>query len=418
MATIGDVARRVGVAPSTVSHALTGKRPISAETRARVLTAAAELGYQPNAAARTLALRCTRTVGLALPLPARPRALSSGPYFEFVAAAADRLAEHGYTLLSLISRDPGAADLVRLARGGHVDGMLLMQVRLEDPRVAALRVADLPFVTIGRTRDPAGLVRVDVDFAAAAETAVGHLVALGHRRIAFLGGAPDYGFYYHALDGFRRAHAAHGLPLPPDRVLSVDAASGLHEALRPVLDDRGAGRVTALVTVGDLEAATALHILVEHGLRVPDDLSIVALYDSPLTALAHPPLTALRSPAEALTAEAVDLLLAMLAGRRPDNPERLLSAELVVRGSTSPAHPAGSGPRADRTDRRGDVGRDGGRGAHRPATTTGHESPHGAERRLVPRDSLSTRPPTAPAMLRRPDSGLLYRSFERRGDLS
>lgn len=353
MATIGDVARRAGVAPSTVSHALTGKRPISEETRARVFTAARDLGYQPNAAARTLALRSTRTIGLALPLPARPRALSAGPYFEFVAAAADLLGEHGYTLLCLISQDPGAADLVRLARGGHVDGMLLMQVQLDDPRVAALLAADLPFVAIGRTRDPAGIVRVDVDFAAAAETAVGHLLALGHRRIAFLGGALDYGFYYHALEGFRRAHAAHELPLPPDQVLSVDAACGLHEALRPILDDRGAERVTALVTVGDLEAATTLHILAEHGLRVPDDLSIVALYDSPLTALAHPPLTALRSSAEALIAEAVDVLLAMLARRHPDNPERLLPAELVVRGSTSPVHPApaGSGPRADRTDR-------------------------------------------------------------------
>ncbi len=375
MATIGDVARRAGVAPSTVSHALTGKRPISAETRARVLAVAAELGYQPNAAARTLALRRTRTIGLALPLSARPRALSSGPYFEFVGTAADRLGEHGYTLLCLISRDPGAADLVRLARGGHVDGMLLMQVRLDDPRVAALRAVDLPVVAIGRTRDPAGLVRVDVDFAAAAETAVGHLVALGHRRIAFLGGAPDYGFYYHALDGFRRAHAAHALPLPPGRVLSVDAASGLHEALRPLLDDRGVERVTALVTVGDLEAATTLHILAEHGLRVPDDLSIVALYDSPLTALAHPPLTALRSPAEALTAEAVDVLLAMLAGRRPDNPERLLPAELVVRGSTSPAHLAGSSPLAEGTDRSTDGGRGDGWETHRPAATTGHASP-------------------------------------------
>ena len=138
MATIADVARQAGVAPSTVSHALSGKRPVAAATRERIITAARELGYEPNATAVNLCARRTRAVGLSLPLDRPGRTLSHGPFAEYVADIADLLAAHDYTLLCLVARSPEASDLARLVCCGHLDGLILLRVRLDDPRVHAL----------------------------------------------------------------------------------------------------------------------------------------------------------------------------------------------------------------------------------------------------------------------------------------
>ncbi len=335
--TIRDVARRAGVARATVSQALGGKRPVSAATRERVLAAVRELGYQPNATARSLALRQTRTIGLALPLHPSG-ALPEGPFFGFIAGAADRLAQHDYKLLCVMSRDPRGDDVASLASAGHVDGMLLLQVRRADPRVAALRAAGLPFVAIGRPRDAAGLARVDADLVRAATVAVDHLYALGHRRIALLtasmDGLPVYGFGYYALVGFRHAHRAHGLPFNHTQVLSYDPADGPGAALPPLVD--GANGFTAVITTTDYEAATALHALISQGRCVPGDVSLVTLGDSVLTALAQPPITVVRFSVADETRLAVDMLIELLAGRQPQPLERIVPVEFLPRGSVGP----------------------------------------------------------------------------------
>ena len=135
MATIADVARQAGVAPSTVAHALSGKRPVAAARRERIITAARELGYEPNATAGKL--RARRTVGLSLPLDRPGRTLSHGPFAKHVADIADLLAAHHDTLLCLVARSPEASDLARLVCGGCLDGLILLQVRLS-PHLAVM----------------------------------------------------------------------------------------------------------------------------------------------------------------------------------------------------------------------------------------------------------------------------------------
>jgi len=346
--TIGDVARRAGVARATVSHALSGKRPVAAETRERVLAAVRELDYHPNAAARSLTSRRIRAVGLALPLDFYGDALPEGPFFGFIAHAADRLGQHDHKLLCLISREPDPSELVQLARTGYVDGLLLLQVRLHDRRIAPLRATGLPFVLIGRPRDAGGLVCVDADMATAAELAVRHLAGLGHRRIALLTASGDdgpvYGFQYHALAGFERAYQTLNLPFDGGQILSYDPACGPHTALRPLLDDlsnnggesegsASSAGFTALITTTDLEAAVALRLLAERGRRVPDDLSLVTLGDSVLMELAQPPVTAVRFSVGAETHAAVDALMSLLAGD-PSPHEQLIPVELLPRCST------------------------------------------------------------------------------------
>jgi len=336
VATIGDVARRAGVARATVSHALSGKRPVAPETRARVLTAVQELGYQPNAAARSLTSRRMRTVGLALPLDFYEDTIPEGPFFGFIAHAAEWLGHHDHKLLCLISRESDPAELVRLAQSGYVDGLLLLQVRYADPRVAPLRDAGVPFVTIGRPHDTTGLTCVDADLAAAAEMAVDHLVGLGHRRIAFLtafyDGAPVYGFQYHALAGFERARRFHSLCLDRDHILTYAPECGPHKVLRALIDDPDGP--TGLVTTTDVEAAAAVRILAAHGQSVPTDLSLVTLGDSMLMELSQPPITAVRFPVAEETRAAVDLLMDILTGAQPGCRQRIIPVELLRRHST------------------------------------------------------------------------------------
>jgi DNA-binding LacI/PurR family transcriptional regulator len=257
MATIADVARQASVAPATMSHALSGKRPVAA---------ARELGYKPNATARNLRARRTRTVGLSLPLDIPGRTLSHGPFAEYVAQIADLLDAHDYKLLCLVTRSLEASDLARLVRGGHLAGLILLQVCLDDPRVHALRTAGIPFVSIGRPRKTKGIIYVDADVRTTAAMAVAHLVALGHRHLAFLGDEPVFGFQHHALVGFQRAHRVQGLPLHRSQILHYDQSTGLCGALESLVGHDGP---TALVTTTEFEAVTALHALADRGGACP-----------------------------------------------------------------------------------------------------------------------------------------------------
>ncbi|GAC1431951.1 MAG: LacI family DNA-binding transcriptional regulator [Chloroflexota bacterium] len=337
MATIDDVARRAGVSSTTVSHALSGKRPVAPATRLRIVAAAEELHYHPNAAASSLRAGRTHTVGLSLLLDTPGRTLSHGPFSAFIEHIADHLSEHGHTLLTVVRRDPGPDDLGRLARSGQVDGMILLQVRVHDERIAALRAANLPFVAIGRPADTRGLVCVDADLAAAGALAARHLFDLGHTRLGFLCHTPVFGYQYHALAGFRGAHRRAGIPLQRSQFLRLDPATGLRGTLAPYI--ASATPLTGLITTTDIEAVTALHLLTGQGLRVPDDVSVITLGDSVLTQLARPPITAVAFSVADESILSVDLLLKMIDGRLPRQHVYVLPVQLLTRQSTGPARP-------------------------------------------------------------------------------
>ena len=332
MTTIADVARRAGVARSTVSKTLSGTWAVSPETRERVLAVVAELGYRPNATAMSLRSRRTRTIALSIPLDIPGRTLAHGPFSQFLECTADLLNDLDYKLLCLVSRSAEATDLVHLAREGHVDGMLLLQIRLKDARLAALQAEGFPFVAMGRSRSQRDFVWVDTDLTAAADLAVRHLLDCGHQRVAFLGNKPVYGYQYHALKGFRRAHVACGLPLRPEDVLPYDPGSGMASALQPLLCRDSGPR--ALITTADLEALEALRCFAEHGLRVPQDVAIVTLGDSALTQLATPSITTVFYSIADYCRCAVDTLIELIEGKVPTRRQTLVPVRLIRREST------------------------------------------------------------------------------------
>jgi DNA-binding LacI/PurR family transcriptional regulator len=269
--------------------------------------------------------------------------LSKGPAFEFIAGVGDRLSFHGYTLVCEISHGLDAAGVVDLVRASHVDGTLLLGTQLNDPRIEALRKENAPFVTFGRPRRPSDFVRVDADAAGAAELAAQHLFELGHRHIALvlptLNGEPALVSHFHALTGYKRAHRAFGLPIHRARIITYDFAEGLGDRIAPLVDGRLG--VTAVIAAGhDLEAVTVLRTLNEHGRRVPDDISLVGLVDSPLTQMAQPSITVTDLPVTEMCNLAVDLLVDLIEGRKPRQMEYILPVRLIARPSSMRIGPA------------------------------------------------------------------------------
>jgi len=343
MATMQDVARLANVSLSTVSYALSDARSVSAATKARIEAAMLELGYQRNAAARSLASRRSRV--LALTFPAMQQGLG-GTVSEFVASAAETASQHGYHLVLWPLGANQPLEIRDLAQQGMADGVLLMEVRLEDPRVEALREAGVPFTMIGRTAQVAGLSYVDIDFARTTEDAVAHLTGLGHERIAFLNHseasrADGYAPTIRAEDGYSGAMRRRGLV--PHAIL-CDENPGAGRAAMSTLLAREPG-LTAVITMNEIATFGATVELQGRDLQIPRDFSVLSIVTSPgVGAMSNPPLTTMHAPGAELGRLGVQSLLALLRGSEVGTIDPvLLTCQLEPGGSTGPV-PEGRRP--------------------------------------------------------------------------
>ncbi|MBU2664202.1 LacI family transcriptional regulator [Actinoplanes bogorensis] len=329
MATINDVARAAGVSPSTVSYVLSGRRPISAQTRERVQAAIAELGFHPHAGARALA--SSRTSVLALVVPLRVD-VNVPVIMQFATAVVTASRLHNHDVL-LLTKDEGTAGLERVAHSTMVDALIVMDVERDDVRIPALGRLKQPSVLIGRPDDPAGIACVDLDFEAAAAEALRHLSGHGHRRIALVGPSPAVykrGTTYaeRFLTGFTETADELGLetlahPCEPGR-----------EGVRACLADIDAQLpgVTALVVHNEEALRLVLEEVQASGRRVPADISIVAVCPRDVALNMPLPLTSVDIPAHDVGALAVETAMKLLDGRHTE-PVRLLPPTLVARES-------------------------------------------------------------------------------------
>ncbi|UFU07666.1 LacI family DNA-binding transcriptional regulator [Ruania halotolerans] len=338
MATIEDVAKRAGVAASTVSYVLSGKRSISAATRTKVQTAIAELGYHPHAGARALASARTNVLALMVPLPLLPGTQTLRPdidvnvLMQFVAGIAPRARALGYDVLLLTDDDPGAAE--RVWAGSTADAIITMSIQAEDPRVEALSRAQMPAILIGLPDDPHGLSCVDFDFENAGRLAIRHLAARGHRRIAMVGPPTTtferrMSFTERMVRGLREQSGLAGVQfsIAPTAARRDSVAA----ALAPVLE--GPDRATALVVHHEAALPSVLDVLRDRHWTVPQDISVIAVCPPSIAEQQAAPLSSIDVPAQAIGAAAVDMAVAALRGGATSE-TRLVRAELTERGST------------------------------------------------------------------------------------
>lgn len=329
--TINDIADRAGVSIGAVSFALNGRKGVSDETRERVLRVADELGWAPASAAKSLAVAKTETFGLVLARDPKNLGVESF-YMQFLAGLEAELAQRSYGLLLQVvpSVEEELATIRKWRNARRVDGVLLVDVRMDDPRVSFLTESALvPTVVVGDPSVAGGLTSVWTDDAASMREAVQHLAELGHQRIARVSGLDFFAHTKIRDDAFSQEMNDLGL----DAVLlrtDYSPESG-ERVTREALT--GNDRPTAFIYDNDVMAVAGLTVAMELGLSVPGDVSIIAWDDSVLCEHTFPKLTALSHDVVAFGAHVARRLFDVVGGAAP---QAFLDStpRLRVRGST------------------------------------------------------------------------------------
>jgi LacI family transcriptional regulator, galactose operon repressor len=324
--TITDIAVATGVAPSTVSRALTRPGRVSAATRDRILAAARELNYAPAMRARTLAAGQTGNIAVLISDVTNPF------YFGLIRGSQRQLKAAGYAQLLVDTEDSGEHEAEMLRAMRHtLDGAILAASRLPERALAAV-AAQIPLVTVNR--NVPGVMSVVMDTPAGIEQAVEHLISLGHRDIAYISG-PENSWSnrarWRAMNAVATRHSLRFTrigPFPRGRHSGSAAADALLIT-----------GVTAFVAFNDLLAIGMLSRLRERGVRVPDDVSAVGCDDVFGADFCNPPLTTLTTPIEEAGRVAVSMLLSRLKQTSSPVTRRavVLPTHLTVRESSGPA---------------------------------------------------------------------------------
>ncbi|WP_327183357.1 LacI family DNA-binding transcriptional regulator [Streptomyces sp. NBC_01334] len=332
MVKITDVARHAGVSPSTVSYALSGKRPISEETRRRVEEAARTLGYRPHAGARALASSRSNVLALVVPLRA---GIHVPVVMQFAVSVVTAARRHDHDVL-LLTQEEGEEGLRRVADTALVDALILMDVQLHDPRLPLLRSLDRPSVMIGFPLEADGLTCIDLDFRGAGERCVEHLTQLGHRVVGLVGSPPEVyvrgtAFAQRVVQGFTAAADRAGLASAVHPCEATPAAA--RRAAERLLREQPA--LTGVVVHNEAVLEPLVDAFEQLGLRVPGDLSVTAICPDELAAGLRVPVTSIALPSAEVGERAVELLMRKLGGETV--PEAtLLPPALTVRASTAP----------------------------------------------------------------------------------
>ncbi|MHC5797958.1 LacI family DNA-binding transcriptional regulator [Lacisediminihabitans sp. FW035] len=330
-ATITDVARTAGVSKGLVSFALNDRPGVSPETRARILLVADELGWRPSVRARSLST--DRSFALGLVIARDPEVMSGDPFFPaFISGIETALAPVGQALvLSVVgSEAEEEASYRQLADHDRVDGVILTDLRRDDPRIALVSRLGLRAITIGHPDVASDLPSVTVDDTPGINSAVEHLVALGHRRIAHVAGPSRMLHGVRRSESFLATLSAHGLD---GIVVETDfTAAGGARATAEIL--ALSHRPTAIVYSNDVMAIAGLGVAGRAGLSVPGDLSITGFDGSDIGAHLFPSLTTVTTEVQEWGRQAAGLLLRVIAGDEVDDIE-LPPARLVIRESSA-----------------------------------------------------------------------------------
>lgn len=327
-ATLERVARLAGVSPATVSRILNGSARVTDRRRAAVEEAIRELNYRPNALARGLAQGRTNSIGVLT------QDIASPFYGEALRGIEDALKDTGSIPLIVSGHWMLKDEIERIDHllSRRVDGLIVLTGGLTDEHLARY-AREVPLVVTGRDLQGPGITSLRFDDYLGARLATEHLVRLGHTRIAHIAGPLDHFDSVERLRGYRDALSEAGIAADERLVVHAD----FHEpggllAINQLLSARAP--FTAVFAANDQMALGAMLALHVHGIRVPEDISVVGFDDLPVSNYIVPPLTSVRQPVYEMGAAAARTLIAMIEGRQGN--EALAGPELVVRASSKP----------------------------------------------------------------------------------
>ncbi|HZU10670.1 MAG TPA: LacI family DNA-binding transcriptional regulator [Pseudacidobacterium sp.] len=326
--TMNDVARVAGVGTMTVSRVLNGSANVTEETAKRVYRAIEKLGYRPNEMARALRSLKSRTIGLIVPY-------LYDQFFATCAHAVNTVArDQGYSvMLTTSNNDPAAEyDEAQSMVQRHVEGMVIIPADIRKSRINQSEFGGVHIVTMDRPVHDDRIDSVQVQNQSGAKRAVQHLIQQhGHKRITFLGYNKNLYTVRARFEGYRRAMLEAGLEPEPTFDCSSEEATA--EIIIGMLQNREPA--TAFFTANNLTTRYALHALIHHGVKVPEEVALAGFDDFELADILHPTLTVVRQPASELGRVAANLLFDRI--KRDEFPEEgshvVLPVELVIRRS-------------------------------------------------------------------------------------
>lgn len=330
MVTIKHIAERAGVSVATVSYVLNDTRYVSPAKKERVLQAINELNYVPNAVARGLRVKESKTISLVL-------SDITNPFYPDMARACEEVARsYGYTLNMINTDDrPGAVEqAARQLHEGRVDGMIV-STALEHDRPVLQQLAErrVPIVLAHRKLECLPIDTIVSDNEAGGHLAAGHLIGLGHRRIAFVTGVNGSSVNMSRLAGYERAMAEAGLPVLPEWLVSGEARYRPgYEAASALLRLPETVRPTAIINLSDLGAFGAIDAAADMRIRVPEDLAVVGFDDLFFAAIRPVQMTTVRIPRYELGRRAAERLMERMdKSGQLERIDVVLPVELVVR---------------------------------------------------------------------------------------
>jgi LacI family transcriptional regulator len=325
--TLEQVARLAGVSTSTVSRYLSGAHPVAKERMEAIEGAIQSLNYRPNLVARGLATGRTMTVGVLT------QEIVSTFFNEVMRGVDDGLIGHHYDAVYASGHWQPEVEVQRFnsLAGRGVEGVILIHPGIDDA-VLEQHARTVPLVVLGRTVAGSRVCSLGLDHHEGARQAMLHLLELGHRCIAFIGGPPGRGDADERLRAYSETLAAAGVPFDARLIAPGNYVESGGLAAMNILLDRGLP-FTAVFAANDDSAYGAMLALYRRGLRVPDDVSIVGFDDVGHSAFSLPPLTTVRQPLRELGREAANAIVALIGGRKPPR-GALLRQELIVREST------------------------------------------------------------------------------------
>ncbi|MQA03090.1 MAG: substrate-binding domain-containing protein [Streptosporangiales bacterium] len=328
MTTIRDVAGAAGVSPATVSRVLNQRVEVAADLRDRVNAAVQELGYRPNGPARSLRKRATTVLGIIIPDV-------QNPFFTAMVRGIEDTAQRaGYSVV-LANTDEDQDKQQRyleVAAAEQLAGVVLAPARQSNRGLEVLVGQGIPVVTVDRRLRDGPVDSVVVNNHKAAKDATKHLIDRGRRRIGIVAGLLSTTTGARRLAGYKAALKQAGIELDEELVAKADfRLEGGYQAAKQLLDR---GRPDAVFASNNLMTIGTLQALAEAGVAIPDDVAVVGFDDISWATALRPPLTAVRQPTYEIGARAAELLLGRVAGDAAEPRHVVLSAELVVRGSS------------------------------------------------------------------------------------
>lgn len=332
---IKSVAQRAGVSTATVSRTINGSAKVTPATANRVRAAIEALNFYPNTNARALGSGRSSFYGLII-------SDITNPFFPEIAKAFEDVAvEHGQeVLMANTNYDPVRMETcVRRMLQRKVDGVAILTSEMDDKLVQALRGQNIPIVFLDSGTPGPGISVVRINYAVGVDAGMGHLIGLGHRRFAFISGPLQLASALMRFRAFNDSLARNHLKTHQALIREGNhRVDGGHDAMAQIL--RSGARPTAVMASNDLTAIGAMDAIYEHGLRVPEDISVMGYDDIQLSAFTRPALTTVRLPRDEIAQIAFRALFRSHAPGRSkpvDGEQHEVQSSLVVRESTGPA---------------------------------------------------------------------------------